>query len=147
MKSKSKSKTTNTYGWQTPPQTQAMSQYGQAINTSFDTPDPSIGYQFGAARQRVDDRFDNPFGQDYSPEVRDAMTYGGHQQLDQAQGQATREDSFRRKEGKLGHQAAYAGMTAPQLVQTGGTFQGSQSQPWGPALIGAAGTAAGGFLS
>jgi tRNA A37 N6-isopentenylltransferase MiaA len=147
MKSKSKSKTTNTYAYQAPPQTQQMQQYGQSINDAYDTPDPSIGYQFASARGRIDDRFDNPFGQDYSPEVQDAMKYSGHQQLDQAQGQAYREDAFRRKEGKLGHQAAYAGMTAPQLVQTGGTFQGSQSQPWGPALIGAAGTTAGGFLS
>lgn len=150
MKSKHKDTTTATYGYQTPPTTQAQSDYDAwAHGTAFTQPDPSIGYNFGAARQHEADSFDDPWAQgaQMSPELRAARHYAATQQLDQAQGQAYREDAQQRRTGQGLALATSAAAHAPQLVQTGGTSQGYSTTPWGPALIGAVGQAAGGALS
>jgi hypothetical protein len=131
-KVKTTQQTANTYGFQTPPSTPDTSAYRDQINKAYDSPDPSIGYSFAGARQRIGDRYgNNPFGADYSPEVRDAAQYAGVSDLDQAQGQALREDSFNRKNAKVGALGGLAGLTAPQLVQTGGTMTGTQTQSGG----------------
>jgi hypothetical protein len=131
-KTKTDQRTTNTYNYMAPPDTADTSAYRDSINKAYDTPDPSIGYSFAGARQRVGDRYGaNPFGADYSPEVADAARYSGISDLDQAQGQAYREDAFNRKNAKVGALGGIAGLTAPQLVQTGGTMTGTQTQSGG----------------
>lgn len=126
-KTKSQSTTTNTYGWQAPPVTEAQTNYDNWANTAFDTPDPSIPYTFGNMRQNLNNRFDNPFGFNYSPEVAEANKYSQNNQIDQAQGQAHREDSFNRKNAKGAALAGSAAGHAPVLTQTGGSSTGSQS--------------------
>lgn len=121
MKSKSTTSQTNTYGYQTPPTTAQQTAFDQHVQTAYDTPDPTIPYTFGNMRKNVDDRLHDPFGFNYSPEVSDAIKYNEHNRIDQAQGQALREDSFNRKGAKTQALAASAAGHAPQLVQTGGT--------------------------
>lgn len=145
MKSKTKSQSTNTYGYQTPPHWAGAEEFHNQIG-QLDKGDPSIPFAFAHQREELKNRFDNPFGFNYSPEVQDAIKYSQGQNIDQAEGQAHREDYYNRQQAKLGALGAYAGMTAPTLVQTGGTFQGTQTQPIGPALIGAAGQIGGAAL-
>lgn len=155
MKSKSKNKTTqqSTQTQTSTGNTTAASQaYEQGIGQAFNTAAPEIGYSAAARHQRVDenDPFNNPWTMNDSPEVRDAQNYARHSNIDQETGQLYKEDAARRREAKVGHQGALAGLLASNTT-TGsssgsGTFQGEQTQPWGPALIGAVGTAAGGLL-
>lgn len=128
---------TNTYGWQQNPGSADIDNLRSQINTAYDTPDSSIPYAFNAQRSQLMDRYDNPFGADYSPEVRDAARYSGTQQLNQAQGQAYRDDAQYRKQAKIAAFGNLAGMTSPVLTQTGGSMQGTtvQQNPfnWGGA--------------
>lgn len=137
-KTKTNQTSTNTYGWQTAPTTQAQQSFDTYVKDAFETPDPSIGYQFGKMRENIKNRVDNPFGHNYSPEVQEALQYSGENELDQQQGQALREDASTRKQLKLGGLGASAAAHAPVLTQTGGTMQGTQtqSQPWGNYLMG-----------
>ena len=129
-----------------PPTSQQQSKYEGMVDTSFDTADPSIGYTFAKSEQNLKDKFSNPWGFNYSPEVAEASVGAGVEELNQQRGLAYRADANQRRQGKLGAQAVAAGYSAPQLAQTGGSMEGSQTQPWGPAVIGAIGTAAGGAL-
>jgi hypothetical protein len=153
VKSKSKNKTTQ-QGTQTQTSTgnttAASQAYEQGIGQAFNTAAPEIGYSAAARHQRVDEGYDNPWSMNDSPEVREAQSYTRHSNIDQETGQLYKEDAARRREAKVGHQGALAGLLASNTTtgsSTGsGTFVGEQTQPWGPALIGAVGTAAGGFL-
>lgn len=119
---------TNTYGWQTHPGSADINNLRNQINTAYDTPDSSIPYAFNQQRAQLMDRYDNPFGANYSPEVRDAARYRGTEELNQAQGQAYRDDAQFRKQAKLAAFGNLAGMTSPVLTQTGGTMQGTTIQ-------------------
>lgn len=139
MKSKSKQtqNTTNTWGSVTPTNTADMQAYRDAIGGTFDKTDPTIPYVFNQARNNAKNRFDDPFGHEVSPEVRGAYMHETMNNIDQAQGQAIREDSSNRRFGKLQALQNLASMTAPQIVQTGGSSTGTtvQSQPILPALL------------
>jgi hypothetical protein len=139
-KKKTKTTTTNSYGWQQNPGSADIDALRKQVGSSFDTPDPSIAYNFGAQRNKMMDRYQNPFGADYSPEVNDAVKYSGQNELDQMQGQAYREDAFNRKSGKINAMGSLAALTGPQLTQTGGTSNTVQSTPmWGQILGAGAG--------
>lgn len=147
MKSKSTSQTANTYGYMAPVRTSQQDAYDKHVQTAYDTPDPSIGYTFGKSEQNLQDKFSNPWGFNYSPEVAEASMYAGRQDLNQARGQALREDAAQRRQAKTAGLAGSAGMAEHKLVQTGGSSSGTQSQPWGPALIGAGASLAGASLA
>lgn len=144
MKGKQTQQTQNTFAYHAPVEdaqyNQAVGEFGNMVNDSFNTADPSIQYNFARMRNESRKRMDNPFGANYSPEARDAFRYASDQELNQAQGQALREDAFQRKQGKLLAKATEVGFRAPQLVTSQSNSQGTVSQPWGPALIGAAGS-------
>lgn len=127
MKSKQQTqqRSTNTYGYMNRPTTQADIELDEAINHAFNTPDPTISYSAANQHEALNNRFSDMFGTNYSPEVKDAIKYTEGQNINQATGQAYREDSQNRNLGKLGAKAAVADARAPQLVQTGGTFQGT----------------------
>jgi hypothetical protein len=139
MKSKNEQTTTNTYGWQTPPQTAQGQAYDEWARNAFTTADPTIPYTFGNMRKNLNNRFDNPFGFNYSGEAADAIKYDQNNEIDQAQGQALREDRQYRNQARGSALAVSAAQNAPQLTQTGGHTYGWQSQPIGPAIIGAVG--------
>lgn len=114
-----------------PPDTRDTTAYRDSINNAYDTADPSIAYSFNNQRNKIKDRYDNPFGADYSPEVADAAKYAGTNELDQAQGAALQADAFNRKNAKVSALGGVAGLTAPNLVQTGGTMNGTTTQSGG----------------
>ncbi len=130
-KTKQQQQTTNTYQYMAPPDTKDTNAYRDSINQAYDTPDPTIAYSFANARSRVKDRYDNPFGADYSPEVADAAKYSGQNELDQGQGAALQADAYNRKNAKVGALGGIAGLTAPQLAQTGGSMTGTTTQSGG----------------
>lgn len=144
MSSKKKTTQTQTYGWQQNPGSQDITRYREEIGKAFDTPDPTIPYQYARMRENANNRFGSPFGADHSPEVREAQKYNDLNMIDQEQGQANRMDSFNRKQGKAQAYGQLAGMTAPQLTGTGGTTV--QSVPMLGNIIGAGTSLAGAAL-
>lgn len=140
MKSKTTQKTNNTYGWQTPPKTEAQTRFDNQIGHAFDGNDPNIAYGFNQARENFKNNIINdPWGPEVSSEVQKAQMTSGLGQLDMQQGLALRTDTMNRNLAKVGAYGQSAAMQAPQLVQTGGTMTGTQTTPLGPALIGLAG--------
>lgn len=137
MKSKSKQQSTTTYNYMTPPTTPQQQEFDTWAHEAFNTPDPNIPYTFANMREGVNNRLDNPFGADYSPEVRDAIRYNENNKIDQAQGQALREDTFNRQAGKGAALATSAAGHAPNLVATGSQGTSTTTQPILPPLIGA----------
>lgn len=111
--------------------------------------DPNIQYEATQARENVQNRFNNPFGANYSPEVRDAITYNQTNQIDQRAGVQIRDSRRRGLLAQVGAQGGLAQMTGPKLVQTGGsgttTVQGGAG-PWG-AIAGGALSGAGAAIA
>jgi hypothetical protein len=140
MKSKSTQTSTNSFAYQTPPTTPQQQAFDTYAQTAFERPDPSIGYTYGNMRENVANRFANPYGANYSPEVADSIRYNQLNTINQAQGQAYREDAHSRRAAKAGVLATSAGLHAPQLTQTGGHQVGTQVGAIGPAIIGAVGS-------
>jgi hypothetical protein len=63
--------------------------------------------------------------------VADAAKFAGTNELDQAQGAALQSDAYNRKNAKVAALGGVAGLTAPQLVQTGGSMTGTTTQSGG----------------
>lgn len=127
----------NTYQYMTPTETPDIANLRAQIGQSYDTADPSIGYHYGKRREQAQNRFANPFGPNYSPEVIAAQRYNDLNEIDQEQGIAQRMDVFNRRQAKVGALGGLASQTAPQLVGTGSSGTTTQSgSPWG-AIIGA----------
>ena len=107
----------NTYSYQTPPKTQEITDYKNWNPTE----DPGIQYGIGNARNRLQDSIQNPQGAYTTPAIRDAVSRTGNENLTQLEGELHREghaDVNRQEQNKL---AGIAGLTAPQLVQSGST--------------------------
>lgn len=121
-----------------PSDTRDTTAYRDSINHAYDTADPTIAYSFNNARNNLKDRYSNPFGANYSAEATDAAKYAGMNELDQGQGAALQADAFNRKNAKVGALGGIAGLTAPTLVQTGGTQNTTQSGGLFGQILGAA---------
>ena len=138
MSSKKKTETqqTNTYGYQPGAQSADIDALRNQINSSYNQSDPGIAYSFNNQRKNLQNRFDNPFGANYSPEAADAAKYAGTNDLDQAQGAAYQMDAFNRKNQKVAALGGLASQTAPVLTQTGGSGTTTQTTPfnWGGIL-------------
>jgi hypothetical protein len=120
------------YDYKTPPSTPALD---TLRNQTFEI-DPGIAAQYGRQRSDLNRSFANPTGGFVSPQVRDAQLESGRERLGRDEAQAMREGAYDQNKLNYGRNLAVAGMSAPQLVQTGssgsqqGTVQQSQS-PWG----------------
>ena len=132
---KKKTEQKNTYTSVAPAETPDIAALRAQIGQSYDTQDPSIGYHYGKRREQAKNRFTNPFGPNYSPEVIDAQRYNDVNEIDQEQGVAQRMDAFNRRQAKVGALGGLANQTASQIVSSGGTTTQGGS-PWG-AIIGA----------
>lgn len=132
--------TRNTYQYMTTPGSADIDALRQNISRLGNI-DPSIQYEAGLAKQNIENRFNNPFGANYSPEVQDAIRYNQGQQIDQRAGVMVRDDRRRAQLAQISAQGGLAQLTAPQLVQSGGTMQGTMTQsapgPWGAIAGGA----------
>lgn len=108
-------KQTNTYGYQTPPETADIN----AAREWKPQSNPAIGYNFANARQRLRNTFNNPLGADTPAAVKDAIIYSGENDLAQQEGQMLREEGVDLNNQEWQKRFALAELTKPQLVQTG----------------------------
>lgn len=112
---------TNTYGWETPPETADIT----AMRDFKFEKDPRLPYVFGKARQRNEDSFNNPMGAATSPALRDAILRAGNEEIGQAESQAYREENYGLQGLEYAKKADLAAMTQGRMVQSGQA--GSQS--------------------
>lgn len=101
----------------TPPETKDI----EALRGMKATIDPSISYNFANLRREYENSFNNPLGGYTTPHVRDQSVRANNERLSQAQSQAMQEGQYAADNANYGRQATVAGMTAPQMVQSGGT--------------------------
>ncbi len=103
--------------------------------------DPGISYSFGRAKNALRSGFNNPLGAYTPAAVRDAMVFQGEQDLAQQEAQALRESDRDVNEQEWQKRYALAGLTAPRLVQTGGSSTGTESGGGGGLISGIASAA------
>jgi len=128
---------TNTYGYQTPPDTKDV----ETLRDWEPSMSPSTPFAFARAKNELHDSFNNVAGAHTTPAIRDAIIRSGEGELAMGQAQATREDMASVNGQKFGQLATVAELTNPKLVQTGSSGYNSQSVPGsgiGNALIGGA---------
>lgn len=133
-KSKTTQNSTMTYGHVSTPDTPDVIAARNAAQESAKA-DPTIPFRFARAKQNLDNGLNSKFGADYAPETREAMKYSRGNELDQEHGLALQQDAYRRQQQKFGNLYQMAGLTQPRVVQTGGSSQGTVSQPMWPGLI------------
>lgn len=124
--------TTTSWGHIAPPNTPDLD---NLRNRKFQV-DPGISAQYSGLRSRLAKSFNSPTGAYYNPQVQEGILRSRNESLGQQEGQAFREGQFDVNKLNYGRDVAVAGMTAPQLVQTGGTSSGtgtikSSQSPWG----------------
>ena len=132
MGSKSKQQTqqqnTNTWGYQQAP----ITPYTQAaINASDVTEDPSIQNRYASMEDDVRNSYDDPYGAYTSPDVRQKSMLSRLLKLNTERDKALSENRFNTQQQRFGNKVSIAQLTAPSLVQTGGSSSGTvtQSQP------------------
>jgi hypothetical protein len=126
------SSTTAKYDYLTPPSTPAL----DTLRSKTFEIDPGIAAQYGRQRSDLNRGFANPTGGYASPQVRDMQRQSGLERLGRDEAQAMREGQYDVNKLGYGRDIAVAGMSAPQLVQSGstGTQKGTTIQsesPWG----------------
>lgn len=136
-KQASTSNTTNTYGWQAPPD---WADLGGLRDFEFQN-DPSIPYAFANAKQKLEGTFDNPLGGATTQQIRDSTLRAGYEDIGQQEAQAHREENYGRQALDYSRLADIAQMTSPRMVQTGGNTASSgtsqTSDPLGSIMKGA----------
>lgn len=121
QKSTGTSQTTASYDYKTPPSTPAL----DTLKSRTFEIDPGIAAQYGKQRSDLKSSFHQPNGAFLPPAVRDAQMRSGNERLGMQQAQAEREGQYDVNKLNYGRDLAVAGMSAPQLVQSGSS--GSQS--------------------
>lgn len=115
---------TNTYQYLPPPETADTA----ALRNMKATTDPTIPFRAAKQRQAVSQSYQNPFGSATSPATMEAMGRATNQAMDQQEAAETAASQFQADQTNFQRQAMLAQMTAPRLVQTGGTQ--TQSSDW-----------------
>lgn len=87
--------------------------------------DPGLATQYADQRAQVRKGFNNPLGAYYNPQVKESMQRASDERLGQEEAQAFRGGQFDVNRLNYSKQAALAGMTAPQLTQTGSSSSGT----------------------
>jgi hypothetical protein len=113
--------TANTYGWQTPPDTSDISAF-RAYNPQMD---PSIAFGAANSKNQLAQSYNNPFGSYQSAATRQAGMQSGDRSIDQNASQAMRAGAYDVSQQRGSQLAGLAGMTAPRLTQTGGSYSGT----------------------
>lgn len=126
-----KTKSTNTVAYATPPETQATTNLQNMVNETGDASVP-IRNSYARAEQNLDRSYQNPLGAFTTADVRDKSSRSQHSDLQQNLGAALGNAAQQTSDAKFGRQATVAGLTAPQLYNSGGTQ--SLSDPFGQAI-------------
>jgi len=120
---KTKTETANTYGWQQTPDTQDI----QNVRSEQFQEDPGIGHQFALLKEQVHNNYANPLGAYTTADVRTKQLNAQDQAINQQEAAAHRQGQYDVNQQTAGKNLALAGLTAPKLVQTGGTGTTTQS--------------------
>lgn len=122
-KPKQTNTTTTTYGFLTPPKTDA----NRALeNFKFES-DPSFGAAFSNIKNKRRERGNSLTGAYVTPEMRQQEEYAADSEVTQQEAQARRALSFDNNQQRYGQLKDVAQLDAPQLVKTGGTETESTS--------------------
>lgn len=124
---------TNTYGYQTPPDTSDIA----AVRGFQFSHDPRVPYSFARAMERARDTYANPLGANTTQAIRDASLRATSEDLGQQEAQAYAEEGRSLQGLDFARLMDVANLTQPRLVQTGGTSTSSgtaQSQSGGGLL-------------
>ncbi len=121
----------NTYGYQTPPSTPDIDKLRGA---KFQI-DPGLDTEYSNLRSQVDKGAHDPLGPAYNPQVVAQQRKAAMERLGTQEAQAYRGGQSDVNKLNFARDTTVAGMTAPQLTQTGSTSSGSgtiaQSEsPW-----------------
>ena len=123
MGSKQKQTTTqaNNYQYYTPPVTPQITAAEATAKSLKDKINPMIRSQFAGQRDQLNSQFQNPLGAHTTQAMRDATLNAGNENLNQNEALALTNAEYMANQSDFERQMAIAGMTAPQLVNTGGT--------------------------
>jgi hypothetical protein len=106
---------TNTYGWQTAPDTEDTKAYREWRPQI----DPGLGAQYAGAKNSLTSSFNNPLGGYATPQMRDAQQRTGLRNLNQDESLAFR-GAYNDVNAQRGNQlAGLSALTHPTLTQTG----------------------------
>lgn len=133
---KTKQESTNTYAYQAPPETADTT---ALRNTKFEE-DPGIGHQFALLKEKAHNSYLNPLGPYTTPDVREKQLRATDMGINQEEAAAHRQGAYDVNQLDYAKKVGLAGLTAPKLVQTGGTqTTTAPSDIWGQLIGGAAG--------
>jgi hypothetical protein len=128
-KKKQEQKSTQTssasYGWEKSPITPEM----QGVIDMSNQPaqiNPAIQGAFGGIENEIKGSYNDPMGSYTTNAVREKSLRSNLMQMGTEKAKAMNEGYFDANQRKFGEKVTAAGMTAPQLVQTGSTSSGSQ---------------------
>lgn len=134
---KTKTTNTNTFAYQPNPGSADI----DALRSMKAKADPNIPYLYAKLREKADNSYSNPLGSYTSPAVREAATRENGAGLAMDEAQAQQNSQNQAENINYGRQAGIAGMTAPQLVQTGGTQVTKTPKDWTQLIMGMASSA------
>jgi hypothetical protein len=90
--------------------------------------DPSIPYRAAAAKRNLYNTYQNPTGGYTTPAMQDMALRAGNRQIDEQAAQQARVGQYDVNQQNFQKNAYLASLTAPPLVQTGGTYNQNQVQ-------------------
>ena len=139
---------TNTYSWETPPETQDVKDLRETKVTN-EFLEPALQAQFDRNKQKVRSRLESSYNQNIPQAVRENTALQANNELAADYGTALAQGDYNNKQAELQKKYALAGMTRPQMVQSGQSGYTSQVKQgsgfWGQ-LGGAALTAGLGMI-
>lgn len=113
-----KSKQTNQVSWSAPPATQATTNLQAMVDKGVDYATP-IRNAYARAEQNYDRSYKNPLGAYTTADVRDKSIRANHNQMQQELGLDLSNAAQQNAQGQFQRQATVAGLTAPQMYQSG----------------------------
>ena len=129
MSSKSKTTSTATHGYYTPPPTQATTNLQSMVDTPTDYSTP-IRNAYGRAEQQTNRSYNNPLGAYTTQDVRDKSVREMKQTMGQNLGLDLSNAAQQSASDKFTRQSTVAGLTQPNFAQTGGTQVSQQPFNW-----------------
>jgi hypothetical protein len=118
----------NTVAYSTPPPTAATTQLQSMVNQGPDYQTP-IRNAYGRAQQQLTNSYQSPLGAYTTADVRDKSLRSQNRDLQQSEGLDLSSAAQENAQGQFSRQATVAGLTAPQLYNSGSTT----TQPFGVA--------------
>ena len=149
MSTKSKTETKNSFEHIPTPITPEIKNAQSVANNLRGAVDPQIRYDYANARTDFNSQFHNPSGKYTTQAERDAMHRAGLKEMAQDETNDTVQGAFDANDNDFQRQKALAQLTAPKLVQTGGTTTSTQGGlgTFTDAILGGAANIAGSYLS